>query len=238
MLQVCLNGPRGIREHHHLPVQPPDLAAAAAQSIAAGAEDIHVHPKTPDGADSLDATTVAAAVNAIRAAAPGITVGIPTTAWTTPDTSSRLDAIASWTVLPDHASVDWHEPDAERIAQALLKRGIGIEAGIHSGTEAGEHFAGWPHREQALRILAEVVDPTTTGATATAETLLARVRPSSTPILLHGRAAGAWPVLRLAEQQGLHTRIGLEDTLLLPDGTIADDNAQLVTAVRTRAAHG
>ncbi|MGJ7906413.1 3-keto-5-aminohexanoate cleavage protein [Actinopolyspora sp. H202] len=239
MLQVCLNGARGIREHHHLPVQPPDLAAAAAHSVAAGAEDIHVHPKTHDGADSLDATTVAAAVNAVRAAAPGIAVGIPTTAWTTPDTPSRLDAIASWTVLPDHASVDWHDPDAERIAHALLKRGIGIEAGIHSGTEADEHFAQWRHREHALRILTEIVDPTATGATATAETLLARIRPTSTPILLHGRAAGAWPVLRLAEQQGLHTRIGLEDTLLLPDGTIADDNAQLVTAaLHIRTARG
>ncbi|ASU81023.1 hypothetical protein CDG81_10360 [Actinopolyspora erythraea] len=239
MLQVCLNGARGIREHHHLPVQPHELAAAAAHSVAAGAEDVHLHPKSPDGADSLDATTVAAAINAVRAAAPGIPVGITTGAWTTPDTRSRLEAIESWTVLPDHATVNWHEPEAERIAHALLRRGIDVEAGVHSGTEAAERFAEWPHRERVLRILAEVVDPTTTGATATAEALLGRIRPTSIPVLLHGRAAGAWPVLRLAEQLDLHRRIGLEDTLLLPDGSIADDNPQLVSAaLHNRTAPG
>ncbi|WP_338011140.1 3-keto-5-aminohexanoate cleavage protein, partial [Saccharopolyspora erythraea] len=44
MLQVCLNGARSPREHHHLPVRPEELAAAAAASVAAGAEDIHLHP--------------------------------------------------------------------------------------------------------------------------------------------------------------------------------------------------
>ncbi|CAM5637057.1 hypothetical protein SGLAM104S_03627 [Streptomyces glaucescens] len=37
-------------------------------------------------------------------------------------------------------------------------------------------------------------------------------------MLLHGEDAGAWPVLRLAGLLGLATRIGLEDTLALPDG--------------------
>ena len=50
------------------------------------------------------------------------------------------------------------------------------------------------------------------------------------PVLLHGESAGAWPVLKIAVQRGLDTRIGLEDTLQLPDGTIASDNAELVTA--------
>jgi uncharacterized protein (DUF849 family) len=36
-------------------------------------------------------------------------------------------------------------------------------------------------------------------------------------------------VLRLAGRLGLATRIGLEDTLLLPDGQRAVSNVQLVT---------
>lgn len=51
----------------------------------------------------------------------------------------------------------------------------------------------------------------------------------SAPILLHGESAGAWPVLNLALREGLDTRIGLEDTPHLPDGRVADDNAELVT---------
>jgi hypothetical protein len=48
------------------------------------------------------------------------------------------------------------------------------------------------------------------------------------PVLLHGEEGGTWPVLRLAGRLGLATRIGLEDTLFLPDGQRALSNAELV----------
>ena len=48
------------------------------------------------------------------------------------------------------------------------------------------------------------------------------------PVLLHGEGASAWPALRLAVELGLDTRIGLEDTLVLPDGRVASGNAELV----------
>jgi uncharacterized protein (DUF849 family) len=58
------------------------------------------------------------------------------------------------------------------------------------------------------------------------------------PVLLHGEDGSAWPVLRHAVRLGLDTRVGLEDTLVLPDGRPAPDNAALVRAalgvVRTR----
>ncbi|WP_181791756.1 3-keto-5-aminohexanoate cleavage protein, partial [Streptomyces phytophilus] len=41
---------------------------------------------------------------------------------------------------------------------------------------------------------------------------------------------GAWPVLRLAAGLGMAARIGLEDTLVLPDGSPAPGNAALVAA--------
>src|ERR1044072_6139760 len=53
MLQVCLNGATTPAEFAALPVRPTDLATAAAGAVAAGAADIHLHPKTADGADSL-----------------------------------------------------------------------------------------------------------------------------------------------------------------------------------------
>jgi uncharacterized protein (DUF849 family) len=230
MLQVCLNGARNPREHHHLPVRPEELAKAAEAGVAAGATDIHLHPKTVDGTDSLDPYIVAATLRAVRAAAPGVPVGVTTGAWTAPDPNDRIAAIRAWTVLPDHASVNWHEPGADDVARALRERGIGIEAGIWSGTDGDEHFHRSPLREHVLRVLAEVTDLTARGSTTTAEALLQRLHPVTAPILLHGQAAGAWPVLTLALQRRLDTRIGLEDTLQLPDGQIASDNAELVTA--------
>lgn len=42
----------------------------------------------------------------------------------------------------------------------------------------------------------------------------------------------AWPLLNVALQRGYDTRIGLEDTLYLPDGGMARDNAELVAFAR------
>lgn len=228
MLQACLNGPRTPREHHHLPVRPEELAAAAAASVAAGATDLHLHPKTADGSDSLQASVVAATLSAVRAAAPDVPVGITAGSWTAPEVRERIAAVRRWTVLPDHASVAWHEPGADELARALLDRGVGVEAELRSGTEAAATFAASPLREQVLRTRVSITD-TTPRATSTAAALLPRI-PTGAPILLHGRGRGAWPTLVLALERGLHVRIGLEDTLQLPDGGIAGDNAELVSA--------
>jgi beta-keto acid cleavage enzyme len=45
----------------------------------------------------------------------------------------------------------------------------------------------------------------------------------------------ACPVLEAALQHGYDTRIGLEDTLTLPDGSQAKDNAELVAFARSKA---
>jgi uncharacterized protein (DUF849 family) len=49
-------------------------------------------------------------------------------------------------------------------------------------------------------------------------------------VLLHAEGPATWPVLAEAVRRGLDTRIGLEDTLCLPDGSPAEDNAALVAA--------
>ena len=80
-------------------------------------------------------------------------------------------------------------------------------------------------------MLAEVTDPDAGSAEQSARALLADLGfAHGRPVLLHGEDGGAWPVLRLAGRLGLGTRIGLEDTLLLPDGRRAVSNAELVAA--------
>ncbi|MFE2213931.1 3-keto-5-aminohexanoate cleavage protein [Streptomyces canus] len=226
MVQVCLNGPRGAADGTAVPLTPESMAQAAAEAVAAGATDIHVHPKTPCGRDSLSPRVVAATLEAIRARV-SVPVGVTTGAWAEPDPAARLARVRGWTVLPDHASVNWHEPGAEEIAAALVDLGVGVEAGIWSGTDAAAKFAVSPLGPKVLRVLAEVTD--TDAAEAAARTLLAELGPAhGRPVLLHGEDAGAWPVLRLAGRLGLATRVGLEDTLVLPDGRRALSNAQLV----------
>ncbi|MFA1547365.1 3-keto-5-aminohexanoate cleavage protein [Actinomadura chokoriensis] len=229
MLQVCPNGPRT----EGVPVSPEEVAAAVRAAADVGAQDAHLHPKDATGADTLDPFHVAETITAVRARTPSIDVGVTTGAWTAPDPAERAALIRSWTVLPDHASVNFHESGAEMVAEALFERGVAIEAGIFSGTEGAERFLRWPHAHHVLRVLAEVTDTAPETATDTAKALLHAIGTRhARPILLHGEDGGAWPVLRLAVRHNLDVRIGLEDTLTLPDGSPAGDNAALVQTAR------
>ncbi|MGW2335582.1 3-keto-5-aminohexanoate cleavage protein [Streptomyces sp. NPDC001685] len=228
MVQVCLNGSRGACDGTAVPLTPAALAESAAGAVAAGATDVHVHPKSPCGRDSLSARVLAPVLTALRDRVR-VPVGVTTGAWAEPDPAARVARVRGWTVLPDHASVNWHEPGAEEVAAALLERGVGVEAGIWSGTDGAARFAASPLGPKVLRVLAEVTDPDPDGAVTTARALLAELGPAhGRPVLLHGEDGGAWPVLRLAVRLGLATRIGLEDTLFLPDGERAASNADLV----------
>ena len=54
--------------------------------------------------------------------------------------------------------------------------------------------------------------------------------PDEIPQLWHGYEQGTWEVLRAAASAGDDVRVGLEDVLTLPDGRLAADNAELVSA--------
>ncbi|MFB6550043.1 3-keto-5-aminohexanoate cleavage protein [Streptomyces sp. NPDC056405] len=232
MVQVCVNGARGSGDGAVVPLSPEALADSVAAAVSAGATDVHVHPKTPCGQDTLSPRVLAATLEAIRARVPvPVPVGVTTGAWAEPEPAARAARVRSWTILPDHASVNWHEPGAEEVAAALIERGVGVEAGVWSGTDGAARFLRSPLRPKVLRVLAEVTDTDPATAEDTAHALLSSLGTAhGRPVLLHGEDAGAWPVLRLAGRLGLPARIGLEDTLFLPDGRRAASNAELVTA--------
>ncbi|MFI6690100.1 3-keto-5-aminohexanoate cleavage protein [Streptomyces sp. NPDC050485] len=230
MIQVCLNGVRSAGDGTAVPLSPAALAESAAAAVTAGAAEVHVHPKTPCGNDSLSPRVVGPALEAIRAVVQ-VPVGVTTGAWAEPDPARRVERIRSWSVLPDYASVNWHEDGADAVAAALLERGVGIEAGIWADTPAARRFLQSPYAPRVLRILAEVIDTPAQAAEPAARALLAELGTAhGRPVLLHGHEHGTWPVLRLAHRLGLDTRIGLEDVLVLPDGERAESNAQLVRA--------
>jgi uncharacterized protein (DUF849 family) len=230
LLKACLNGPRRPGDHPALPVTPEAVAADAVAAVAAGATALHVHPKDATGADTLDADAVAAVVAAVRERVPGTPVGVTTGAWAWPDPAARTAAVASWRVLPDFASVNWHEPGAAAVAAALLDRGVGVEAGLWH-PDAVAAWRTWPHRGRSVRVLLEVVeDLAPEAAVVHARRLLDALGATAVPVLLHGEGTSAWPVLREALRRGLDTRIGLEDVLVLPDGGPATGNAALVRA--------
>src|SRR4029450_2912693 len=116
MLQSCSNGARSPGEHPMLPVTPDQLAHAAQSAVAAGAETIHLHPKDADGRDSLDPAHVAAAIEAVRAAVPGVPVGTTTGAWAVEGPEQRLALVRAWGGGPGFAPVYWARGGAGGVA--------------------------------------------------------------------------------------------------------------------------
>jgi uncharacterized protein (DUF849 family) len=225
---ACLNGIRTLEQHPALPVAPEQLGAEALAAHRAGAKAAHVHAKSRYGLDSLEPEIVDAAVSGVRHAAPGLPLGVTTGFWALPDAHARLTAVKSWQVLPDFASVNWHEPGSQELAELLLTRGVGVEVGIFNA----ESLASWAASEFAPHSMRVMIELPPDGDTALADRLLDQVKAagSHAPVLLHGLDDSCWSLLAHAGLRGLQTRIGLEDTLVLPDGSAAPDNAALVSA--------
>lgn len=244
MLKVCLNGRRGTDEHPAVPVTPDQLAEASWRSVEAGAEAVHLHPRDESGAETLAVAEVGAVIAAVREVA-GVPVGVSTGAWIEADPERRAALVRSWGELasdqrPDFASVNLFEEGWREVFEALFEAGIGVEAGLWSPGDARRLVeAGLADR--CLRLLLEPVRETSATEALESAREMSRVLDDAgieTPRLLHGKDATAWPVLRHAAAEGYGMRVGFEDTLTLPDGEPARDNAQLVAVAREAAAPG
>jgi uncharacterized protein (DUF849 family) len=229
LLEAALNGGRSAAKHSAVPVTPSQLAAATAQSVRAGAGAVHFHVRATDGSESLDASDVARAVTEVRKL--GVPFGISTGAWIISDPARRLAAIEEWTTFPDFASINFDENGAAELGVLLLQRDVGIEAGV-ANAFAAQQLVRSGLANRCLRVMFEPREQVTADAMASVAQAEAVLDAGSVrvPRLLHGVDATAWPLVSAARALGYDTRIGLEDTLALPDGRPAGDNGELVRA--------
>lgn len=232
-LVAALNGGRSPRDHPALPVTPSQLAGASRAAARAGAGAVHFHVRGADGGESLAPADVAAAVTALRPTQ--VPFGVSTGAWIIRDPGERLAAVAEWRELPDFASINFDEDGATDLAQLLLRRRVGIEAGLANrpGTET---LIRSGLAERCLRIMFEPRETEAAAALATVAELEAVLDGAGVrcPRLLHGVDGTAWPLLDAAQERGYASRIGFEDTLTLPGGERAGSNAELVRAALRR----
>jgi uncharacterized protein (DUF849 family) len=240
-LKACLNGSRQAGAHPALPVTPDELAADAVAVRRAGAHAVHVHPRDAQGRESLGSADIGAAVEVIRAAAPGLPVGVSTGLWIIDgDVRARQEIVRGWARLPesarpDFASCNVSEGGFRDLAVAVMDAGIDVEAGVWSQREA-EAFADSGLAEQALRILIEVIDAPAEQAWPLATRILDRLDDLGLPVprLLHGEGPAAWPLIDEAIRLVQPTRIGLEDVLHGPAGEPVSGNAELVRLALSR----
>ncbi|MFC3324349.1 3-keto-5-aminohexanoate cleavage protein [Mesorhizobium cantuariense] len=229
IVQACINGARPRDFHAKLPLTAEAMAGDAAACVAAGAAELHIHPRSIDGRESLAA--VNATVLAVRQACPGTLVGVSTGAWIENDVERTRAAIAGWRELPDYASVNLSEADAPGVMELLRQRGVGIEAGLATVADA-ERFVSLADHDRVLRILIEIDIQDLSAALDEAHGIAAVLERAGVrrPILLHGVDVTVWPFVELAHQKRWPTRVGLEDGKMLADGTMAKDNAAIVAA--------
>ena len=244
-LIACLNGGTSRAEHPAVPLTPGELAAEARLAAASGARAIHVHPRSADGAQSLAPSDVLPAVAAIRAAT-GLPVGVTTGIWavsgdTVPEsTARRLALVTGWTGpdKPDFASVNVNEPGIDDLAGLLIDSlGIPVEAGVWTLADV-DLLAGSTLAARAFQVLVEPTSLVAPEAVAVASAISAALleRGVTVPQVHHGYGLATWDVIRWAAGAGAGIRVGLEDTTVLPDGSVAAGNGDLVAAAMRLAA--
>lgn len=239
LMKAALNGNRAPGAHPDLPVSPAELAEAAADSVVAGAGAIHLHARNSAGAESLAPEDVGGAVAAVKASVRMIPVGVTTGAWIVPSAQERRALVVAWDVLPDFASVNFHEEGAEDLAGLLLDRGVGVEAGICDAAAAAR-WTGSGLAGKTLRVLIEPQEEDLAAALRTVgeiESVLDAAGVAA-PRLLHGTGPTVWGLVAEAARRRYDTRIGLEDTLVRQDGTEAAGSAALVVEARRIYARG
>jgi uncharacterized protein (DUF849 family) len=229
LLKACINGARRPGEHTELPLTADASARDAIACVSAGAGAIHLHARDAAGGETLDPATIDVTVAAVRDAAD-VPVGVSTGAWIDPELTGRVASVHRWTE-PDFASVNLSEEGALEVMAALTDRGIGIEAGIAS-VEDVERLVSGGMSDDLLRVLIEPVEEEPAQALATAQAVDAALEEAGvdSPRLAHGAGVATWSVLEWAAATGHDLRIGLEDTLVMADGSPAENNEALVGA--------
>lgn len=232
LLEVALNGSRPSSDHPAIPRTPQELASASLAAVQAGAQALHLHAYDESGVETLAAEPCAAAIRAVRRACPGVPVSLTTSEAIEPDSGRRLELISRWTELPDLVTANQGESGIRELCEHLVDRGVGIEAGILELGDA-EAFVASGLAPACVRAMIEPLDLDPERAVADAaamEDVLVKAGITLEQVH-HGDGVASWAVNERALARGHGIRTGLEDTLNLPDGQLAPDNAALVRVV-------
>ena len=231
IVQGCLNGARPPSYHPRLPVTPGAIVADAVAAVSAGAHELHIHIRDDEGRETLAPAFLDRTLAEPRGFLPGTFIGISTGAWIEANDERRLAYVDAWNELPDYASVNLGEADALNVIEALVQRGVGIEAGIATVGDV-ERFLALELAPLSLRVLIEIGEQDAAEAHAVADAILARLAVAGVrkPILLHGADLMVWSFVERSARALFSTRVGLEDGKTLPDGSAAPSNAAIIAA--------
>ena len=245
LIAVAPNGARhGKVDHPAVPISPRELAETAIACAEAGAAMIHLHVRDENGRHSLEPERYRLAIEATRQAvgdAMLIQVTSEAAGIYTPQQQMRLieelapDAVslAVREVLADDESID----AAAGFLSFLDRHGTAIQYILYDSIDTRRYgrlvadgvIPAGPHL--VLFVLGRYSDKEVTPKDL--DSFLTEFD-NSVPWMVCAFGRGALDVLAEAASRGGHVRIGFENGWLLPDGSVAVDNATLVRAMATR----
>jgi uncharacterized protein (DUF849 family) len=227
-LQVALNGDR---IHSAAPRTPTAIGEAARAAVDAGAQSVHVHAFDDTGAETLDGAACASVVRAIRARCTATPISLTTSASIVADPAERLRIVSDWEEMPDLVTANQGEAGIVELCEFLFSRGVEIEAGLLTADDA-RAFVRSGLAPRCRRVLIEPLDTETNAALEHAAEMEEIVVSAGITLqqVHHGYGIACWAVNKRGLARGHGIRTGFEDITLLPDGTEARDNADLVAA--------
>lgn len=235
-LKAAINGGRTREEHPAVPLRLHEIVDDCLRTVAAGADVVHTHTFGADGEQSIAPTDIAALVSAVRRGAPGHSVGTTVGLWTCDDHADRMTKIRNWSVYPDFVAVTFSEDGADEAASLLVDLGIELESAVWSLQDIPALLNSRTlHRNQRVLIEPQVDDADEAVSICREAARHIRAAGVKCPLLYHGDGSTVWPVFRAAIEDGAQVRIGFEDGVELPGGTVAEDNVALVKAAVSEA---
>jgi uncharacterized protein (DUF849 family) len=249
-IAVAPNGGRRTKaDHPALPMTSKEIAATAAACCEAGACMIHVHVRDRNGGHLLDAEAYGAAIAAIRAEiADRMVVQITSEALGIYRSDEQMAVVRD--VCPEAVSLALREFVADASHEAAFADFLGL---LKRERVIPQIILYTP--EEAVKLAELMVRGLVPFKDVPVLYVLGRYAPGQKsapadllPFLAPGMPRFAhWSVCAFGRREnacvtagallGGHVRVGFENNLWLPDGSVAPDNAALVAGART-ALHG
>lgn len=234
-ITVAPNGARrGRTNHPELPVTTDQIVLAAQKSALAGADEIHLHVREADGRHSLDPGRYREVLSALAQEVPDLTVQITTEAAGIYDVAEQFVSLKELTPRAASVSVREMARDPQLAAQLYaFAREAAIELQhILYDLDDLQQLAIWQQAGVVAREACDVLlvlgryDPPR----------LAEAHELAPFVAATEQVADRWTVCAFGQNEhavaeqairlGGHVRIGFENNIQRPDGSLAEDNAE------------
>ena len=237
LIMVAPNGARKNKaDHPAVPIRCEELAATAQSCFAAGARAFHLHVRDANGDHSLDPQRYHEAIVAIKEAAPEMSVQITT------ESAGKYDVCAQYACLKavesKWASISIREMErdtatAHKLYTFASEAGIKVQHILYS-IEDMKLLQAWystgvipVHLRSVIFVLGRY-NPAVSAQVTDLEPFVLALKNMHLEWMLCAFGPNELAFAVAAVTKGGSIRIGFENNLHMPNGALAENNAQLI----------